>query len=239
METIEKLIESYQPSVETVKILSATKIVLCVGIVSAGKDTLQRKLVERGGYRRIITCTTRAPRVNSGVLETDGTDYHFLSVEEMRRRIENHEMIEINKFGSNFYGAHIDEFALAQNEGVVALGDIDVNGIASFRKIAPGSVTALFIVPPDYQTWRSRLRQRYTSEEVFNEEWQQRRNITIDELEHALSASYYHFIINDDLERATRVIDEIAHRPDEYNRRDDDARRAARQLLDDIRRNLP
>ena len=238
MEDIETLIKDYQPSGETREVLSATKIVLCVGIVAAGKDTLQRKLVERGGYRRIITCTTRAPRVNSGVLETDGVDYHFLSMQEMRRRIDTHEMIEINKFGSNFYGTHIDEFALAQKEGVVALGDIDVNGIASFRAIAPASVTALFIVPPDYQTWRSRLRQRYTSEEVFNEEWRQRRNITIDELEHALTASYYHFIINDDLERAARVIDEIARRPDEYNRHDEDARKAARQLLNDIRRNL-
>lgn len=235
MNDIEKLLETYTPSSTTVETIANTKIVLCVGIVAAGKDTVQRELEQLGGYRRIVTCTTRAPRINNGELEVDGVDYHYLSLDEMYRRIQDHEMIEVNKFGSNYYGAHIDEFTLAQQEELIALGDIDVNGIASFRKIAPESVTALFIVPPDYDTWRSRLRQRYTSEDVFNEEWQQRRDITIDELEHALAAPYYHFIINDDLERAVRVIDEIAHKPDEFNLHDDDARQVAADLLTDIR----
>lgn len=232
---IEETLTTYQASQEVVDILQKTKIILCVGIVSAGKDTLQRQLEQKGDYRRIVTCTTRPPRINNGILEKDGFDYHFLTQEEMVRRIHNHEMIEVNKFGSNFYGTHIDEFAVAQREGKIALGDIDINGIASFRKLVPDAVTALFIVPPDYATWKQRLRKRYTSEEVFNEEWRQRRDITINELEQALKEPYYHFIINDDLDRAVRVIDEIAHRQDSFNRHDDEARLVARDLLDAIR----
>ena len=235
MEDIEKIIQNYTPGADAAETLAKSRIVLFVGIVAAGKDTVIGKLEKLDGYRRVVTCTTRPRRINDGVLESDGFDYHFLSMEEMKRRIEDREMIEINKFGSNFYGAQIDEFITAQRENQIALTDIDVNGIASFRKIAPESVTALFIVPPDYDTWRSRLRQRYSSEDVFNEEWQQRRDITIDELEHALAAPYYHFIINDDLERAVRVIDEIAHKPDEFNLHDDDARQVATDLLADIR----
>ena len=55
------------------------------------------------------------------------------------------------------------------------------------------------------------------------------------ELEHALSVPYYHFIINDELDRAVRVAEEIAHRSDSFNRHDDEARLLARDLLDEIR----
>ncbi len=235
MDDIETLLTDYRANQEVVAILKQTKIVLCVGIVAAGKDTIQRQLEADGQYRRIVTCTTRAPRSNNGVLEQDGVDYHYLTFDEMERRIRNHEMIEVNKFGSNFYGTHIDEFKAAHESGAIALGDIDVNGIAAFRQLAPESVTALFIVPPDYETWKSRLRKRYKTQDLFDEEWRERRDITINELEHALDKSYYHFIINDDLDRAVRVVDEIAHRDETFNRHDDEARLLARDLLEAIR----
>lgn len=231
---IEDLIENYQASQETIAVLEHTKIVLLVGIVAAGKDTIQRNLLDLDGYKSIITCTTRPPRVNSGVLEQHGVEYHFLSKGEMQDKLEKQEMIEVNKFGDNFYGTHIDEFKKANELGVIALGDIDINGIASFRTLAPESVTAIFIVPPNYETWRSRLSKRYTSQEIFDVEWQKRKDLTIAELEHALSVPYYHFIINDDLQRAVRVTDEIAKRGDSFNRHDNEARLVARDLLESI-----
>lgn len=231
---IEKLIEDYEASEETIAILEQTKIVLLVGIVAAGKDTIQRRLLGIPGYQNILTCTTRQPRVNSGVLERDGIEYHFLTQDQMYQKLKAQEMIEVNKFGDNFYGTHVDEFKKAAAQGVIALGDIDINGIASFRKVAPESVTAVFIVPPNYATWRERLNKRYTSQEIFDQEWQKRKDLTINELEHALSVPYYHFIINDDLDRAVRVTDEIARRGDRFNRHDDEARLVARDLLESI-----
>ena len=58
------------------------------------------------------------------------------------------------------------------------------------------------------------------------------------ELEHALAVPYYHFIINDDLDRAVRVVTEIAHREDLFNRQDDEVRLQARDLLDTIKAKL-
>ncbi len=231
---IENLIDGYEASQETVAIIEQTKIVLLVGIVAAGKDTIQRRLLKLPGYQNILTCTTRKPRVNSGLLEQDGVEYHFLSVEQMQQKLEKKEMIEVNKFGDNFYGTHVDEFKKASEQNVIALGDIDINGIASFRKLAPESVTAIFIVPSNYATWRERLGKRYTSQEIFDQEWQQRKDLTINELEQALSLPYYHFIINDDLDRAVRVTDEIAKRGESFNRHDDEARLVARDLLESI-----
>ncbi len=231
---IETLLQDYRPSSEAVDTLQSVSIVLLVGIVSAGKDTIQGKLLEKNDYTSIVTCTTRQPRENNGVLEQDGVDYHYLTLEQMTDNITNHRMIEVNKFGDNFYGTHVNEFKKASQTNKIVLGDIDVNGIAAFRKLAPDAVTALFIVPPTYEAWQSRLEKRYSSREVFNVEWKKRRDLTINELRHALEVPYYHFIINDDLDRAVRVIDEIAHRGDAFNRHDDEARLAARDLLDAI-----
>ena len=46
---------------------------------------------------------------------------------------------------------------------------------------------------------------------------------------------YYHFVINQDLTEAARVVKEIALKPDVYNRKDDEARLAARDLLEQIK----
>ena len=98
-------------------------------------------------------------------------------------------------------------------------------------------VIAIFIVPPDYQTWVERLRRRYASAEEFMQEWQKRRETALSELTRALEVPYYHCIINDDLDRAIAVTSEIARREDDvFNQKDDEARLRARELLEEIQR---
>ena len=46
--------------------------------------------------------------------------------------------------------------------------------------------------------------------------------------------SYYHFVLNDDFEMAAEAIDKIAHSADTFHRKDDEARLAARDILDSI-----
>ena len=65
---VQNSLESYAPSTEEIQVVRATPIVLLVGIMSAGKDTLQRQLLKSDDYHSIITHTTRPPLVNSGVL---------------------------------------------------------------------------------------------------------------------------------------------------------------------------
>ena len=68
----------------------------------------------------------------------------------------------------------------------------------------------------------------------FRIEWPKRRQSAISELTYALEVPYYHVIINDDLDRAVRVTEEIILRGDIFKRQDDEARLAARGLLNDI-----
>lgn len=236
---IEQLAANYKIDRFGIDIVRESKTVFIVGITSAGKDTIVKRLLDSVDYHLIVSHTTRQPRVNNSVMEQDGVDYHFVTREQMAGLLSEHKMIEINCFGGNYYGASVGELADASLEGKIAISDIDINGISSFYDIAPNSVTAIFIVPPDYETWLSRVQNRYESIELFERDWQTRREIAINELEHVLGVSHYHFVINDDLERAVRITDKIAHHENNvFGRGDDEARLRARDLLDAIKRTI-
>lgn len=238
MNDLDQLIARYQITEESIATIQTTPIVLLVGITAAGKDTIQNKVLESGDYHKIITHTTRAPRTNNGVLEEDGDNYHFITTERLHDMLVDNQFIEVNRFGDNYYGTSVGEFQVAKQGGKIALGDIDVNGIASFKAISEKNVIPIFIVPPDYATWRQRLDGRYGSEEELERELPKRLMAAQYELEHALSVSYFHFMINDDLGRAVRVTDEIAHGGNVFNRHDEEARTRAENLLATIRRNI-
>lgn len=231
---LEEIAKSYQPDQRAADAVRHSNVLLLVGISGAGKDTIQSQLLAKNGYHRIVTHTTRPPRENNGLLELNGREYHFVSYEAMQRMLETHELIEVNHYGVHYYGVSIHELYRANEGGNVAISNIDVNGVRAFRSLAD-TVRALFIIPPDYATWRARLSRRYATKEEFAHEFPARRRTAVAELELALSVPYYHFIINDDLIRAVRVVDEIAHRNDQFTRQDDEARLKARDLLDALK----
>jgi len=234
--TVEQLAENYRPDQTGIDVVRKSRALFLAGIISAGKDALQDQLLESPDYYQVITHTTRPPRVNCGILEKDGVDYHFVSEAEMAELLNQHKMIEVNHFGNYFYGTNVDEFNNANSQNLIALENIDVNGISSMYGIAPQNITAIFIVPPDYNIWINRIKNRYGSLDLFNKEWQARRDITIREIENALSASFYHFVINDNLVDMTNLINKIVHNDSkilEYS--DSEARVCAKNLLDAIK----
>jgi guanylate kinase len=227
-------IETYQPD-ETVRhLIDTTKIVLLVGISGAGKDTLKQQLLQLPEFADIVSYTTRAPRHNQGVMEQDGADYHFISEEQAAMMLDQHEFVEAKFVHGTVYGTGVAEIQAIHDAGRTATTDIDVQGVDEYKKLSQ-QVIAIFLLPPNYAEWRRRLRARYASEEEFDAEWPKRFASAIKELSRALEAPYYHFIINDALSETVRIAREIAEKPDIYNRKDDEARLAARDLLDELR----
>jgi guanylate kinase len=164
-------------------------------------------------------------------------DYHFIDDATAKAMIENREFIEAKFVHGTVYGTSVDELKKSHDELKIALTDIDVQGVAEYKELSQ-HVVAIFIIPPTYSVWRERLATRYESAEAFEAEWTKRRNSAIDELTHALEVPYYHFIVNDDLNRAVAVAEEIAHKPDVFHRKDDEARLRARDLLTAIQTSL-
>lgn len=231
---LEQQIENYQPTTETVDLVRQTKIVLLVGIAGAGKDTIERALLEGPDFRDIVSHTTRLPRINNGVAEVTGTDYNFIDQAAAEVMIESQSFVEVKFVHGTVYGTSAEQLRYAHDEDRIAITDIDVQGVDEYKALSP-DVVAIFILPPDYVTWRERLAKRYETTADFEAEWSKRLASAIRELTHALEVPYYHFVVNDDLEQAIAVVDEIAHKPDTFHRKDDEARLKARDLLEAIR----
>ncbi|MFZ1301616.1 MAG: hypothetical protein WAQ27_03545 [Candidatus Microsaccharimonas sp.] len=232
---LEQTVLNYQPPETAVATIRHTKIALLVGISGAGKDTIKTELLKLPDFFDVVSHTTRAPRSNMGVAEIDGEDYHFINNEQALSMLHNNEFVEAKFVHGTVYGTSIAEVLRAGEKGI-AITDIDVQGVSEYKDVS-NEVIAVFILPPSYDIWIERLKKRYATDAEFEAEWPKRRNSAIDELEHALSVPYYHCVINDDLERAVRVTSEIAHKSDVFNRKDDEARLLARDLLQQIKAN--
>jgi guanylate kinase len=71
-----------------------------VGKSCSGKTTLQRELNEKFNAEKIVTYTTRKPRID----EVNGFDYNFISIEEFKEKLNKDEIISPDTYGGNFYG---------------------------------------------------------------------------------------------------------------------------------------
>jgi len=127
----------------------------------AGKSTLLNAIRPDADFTYSVSCTTRAPRAG----EVDGEDYHFLSVEDFRRRASAGEFIEHATVHGQDYGT-LRETVTAQIEaGVDVMIDIDVQGAAQIRAQSGAiaeSLADVFIMPPSLDELRRRLLKRGT-----------------------------------------------------------------------------
>jgi len=233
---IDQLAVNYRLDQAGIEVIRDSRMLFLIGVMSAGKDAIKNKLLDLSDYFSIITYTTRLPRINNGELEQDGVAYHFVSRDQMAKLLLEHQMVEINHFCDDYYSTSVNELRIANNQGKIAVGNVDINGVSMFHDIAPQNMTAIFVVPPSYDIWIQRVEKRYGSLDSFNKEWVMRRKTTIYELEFALSVPYYHFVINDDLEDTVELIDKISHSDKgTVGLVDDKARLVARDFLNAVK----
>lgn len=231
---LKQLIADYQPSEKTKKIVRDTNIVLLVGITGAGKDAVKNQLLQKPGYRAIISHTTRSPRINNGVLEIPNKDYYFVNQATIRAMLKAKQFVEAKFFTNNIYGTSIAELKAALDKNKIALTDLEVQGVDEYKKISK-NVIAIFILPPGYKIWQERLRERYKTTAEFEAEWPKRRLAAIKELTLALKKQYYYFVINDDLTAVVEEIDQIVHQSKEVSGCNSKTRQLAETLLKEIK----
>ena len=168
----------------------------------AGKTTLCRLILERfPDMVYSISATTRAPRPG----EQDGVDYHFLSPQDFKEKIETDRLAEWAEVHGNFYGTLRETIEKTISMGKDLLLDVDVRGASSIQTLYDSCIL-IFIMPPSLEILKSRLAGRgsNTPEDVA-------RRLKNAEEEMAARGIYHHVIVNDTLERAlTEFSDLIA-----------------------------
>ena len=131
----------------------------------AGKTTLVEALRQTANLFYSVSCTTRPPR--SG--EIDGEHYQFLSTADFRARLEAGDFLEHAQVHGDFYGTLREPVLTNLKNGIDVLIDIDTQGAATIRNcddpIIRQALTDIFIMPPDLDELRRRLRKRGTENE--------------------------------------------------------------------------
>lgn len=176
----------------------------------AGKSSLCGRLLERfPDMIYSISCTTRAPRGS----ERDGEQYHFLSDEEFKVRIANHEFLEHAQVHGRRYGTlkKTVRDALEKQQDVIM--DIDVQGAEQIRQSCARlrdddplkqSLVDIFIAPPSMEQLRRRLCGRNTDSAEMIE--QRMKNA---EEEMRSQSAYKYIVVNDNFEKAAEELTQI------------------------------
>lgn len=203
--------EENQPDRGTLIVVSAPS--------GAGKSTLVERAVrmlDRMKYS--VSYTTRLPRGK----ERDGEDYFFVTQQEflaMRDRGEFLEWAEVHAF---LYGTHRGAVNRMLDEGNDVILDIDVQGAEQIRTQMAEAVT-VFILPPSREVLESRLRLRNLNAPA---DLERRMRNAAEEVQ--LFDRFNYVIVNDDLERASNMLQEIITAE---RQRSDRQRRIARSII--------
>jgi len=203
-------VAAYKPSrAALAPILSEPFLIMC-GITGAGKDAVIRNLLATfpNDYQFVVTHVTRRPRSNSGIMERDGVDYHFIDFTTADRMLDAGEYIEANiVHDRDIYGATIAAVKHIKDAGKIALSDITIQGVDNFVDLGL-NVRPVFLLPPSYEVWRQRLANRGA---MGNEELRRRLQSAITEITHALALPHYYIVINDHLSTTAKLVNSIGH----------------------------
>jgi len=168
----------------------------------AGKTTLCRALQEKTEMKFSVSCTTRDKRD----YEVEGEDYHFISEEEFKTRLENNEFVETEDVHGCMYGTLRKTIENAIADGEIVLFEVDVKGAMTIKSIYPEQTISIFVLPPSLADLRERLIKRGTDSDSRIKKRLERLDIEV-----SYKERFDFNVINDDVQRATDEIIDIIH----------------------------
>lgn len=110
-------------------------MIVIIGASASGKTEIAKLLQNNYKYQKCITTTTRDKRHN----EVDNIDYHFISKEEFKNKLENNEFVEHTLYNDNYYG--INKKDVNENSLVI----VDPNGANELIKQLGDDVFVVYV----------------------------------------------------------------------------------------------
>ena len=131
------------------------KLIVISAPSGAGKTSIVKHLLKNmDALSFSVSACSRDKREN----ETDGKDYHFLGVEDFKKKIKEDAFLEWEEVYENqFYGTLKSEVQRVWNEGKAVIFDVDVAGGLNIKKHYTQECLSIFIMPPSVDVLRERL----------------------------------------------------------------------------------
>jgi guanylate kinase len=179
------------------------KLIIFSAPSGSGKTTLVRHVAatfpERVAFS--ISATSRPRRG----IEQHGKDYHYLTPEEFKTKVNNGEFLEWEEvYAGTHYGTLKSEVEGIWSKGKAVLFDIDVEGGLNLKNQFGDQALAIFVMPPSIKILEERLHLRSTdSKESIA------RRIAKAEKELKTAELFDVFILNEDLKVACERAEEL------------------------------
>jgi guanylate kinase len=171
------------------------KLIIFSAPSGAGKTTLVRYIMSK--LENLTFSVSACSRLMRDY-ETDGKDYHFITVDEFKEKIENKEFIEWEEvYPDHYYGTLYSEVENKRMSGQHVVFDVDVIGGLNIKKIFKDEALAIFIKPPSIEVLKGRLINRGTDKQKNIE-----TRIKKAAYELGFEKDFDVTIINDDLSKA-------------------------------------
>ncbi len=172
------------------------------GPSGTGKGTICDRLLLSEDIFLSVSSTTREKRKG----ETEGVTYNYTTVEKFEKMIENGEMLEYAKYGSNYYGTPKKTVEKMLDEGKNVLLEIEAQGAMQVKSIFKDAVL-IFILPPSMKELKRRLKERGRE---TDEQIEERLNTAMWEFSQA--PMYNRLIVNDDLDECVGEVSKYLKR---------------------------
>ena len=168
----------------------------------AGKTSIARALVEENkSFLFSVSATTRKSRPG----EVNGREYHFLTVDEFREKINDGQFLEHAKVFGNLYGTPLEPVMESINDGKDLIFDVDWQGGKQIRSSSLSKfVISIFILPPSIKALQERLMKRAQDS---SETVKDRMTKSIGEIMHW--KEYDYVIVNNNFEQTLHDVKSI------------------------------
>ena len=113
-------------------------MLVLIGCSGSGKSSIEKTLVNDYGYTKLVTYTTREPRVG----EVNGVDYHFVSEEKFNELANNGFFVEKAVYNGWHYGTAKED---CTNDKIAVLTP---HGFRQIKKFPEIKITSFYIDVP-------------------------------------------------------------------------------------------
>jgi guanylate kinase len=132
---------------------SSLQIIIVAAPSGAGKSSfVDRLTAEDQRIHDVITYTTRPMRHH----EKPGKPYYFISKADFDLKVKNNFFVEWAQVHTNYYGTSFEELEGAWKLGRVAIMDIDIQGMQTYKSKFD-RVKTVFILPPSIDELKRRV----------------------------------------------------------------------------------